>query len=101
LVEDVTQNIRRSIKMCARHTTLRLYHLTYKITRGYSAKPTKVSGLFGPRYSIATDPARYVAQVQTGPVLKNPIRTVARDTIGPLWGCFTEENGEVNATRFL
>ena len=87
--------------MCARDTTLGLYRLLYKSTREYSTKPINASGPFGPRCCIARNPARYVAQVQIGPVLKNPIRSLARDTTYPILDYFIDENGEVKPTRFL
>ncbi len=56
-------------------------------------------GLWGRRFNLTKNPARYVAQVQISSVLENSIRSAAKDMAELILNFLPDKNGKVRATE--
>ncbi|MBW8042180.1 MAG: exosortase-associated EpsI family protein [Planctomycetes bacterium] len=75
--------------------------LNFYILNGQlTADENDFSGPWGRRPNIAGYPARYVAQVQISSVLKNSIRTAAKDMTDLILDFLPGENRRVRATKY-
>jgi EpsI family protein len=57
------------------------------------------SGLFGRRFNLARNPARYVAQIQISSTLENSARQAAQDMAELIFEYIPDENGQVKAAE--
>lgn len=57
------------------------------------------SGLWGRRFNLTKNPARYVAQVQISSALENSIRSAAKDMAELILDLLPDKNGKVSASE--
>lgn len=72
----------------------------YVLNGRLTANEKDFSGLFGRRFNIAGDLAKYVAQVQISSILENSVRVMAKDIVDLILDYLPDQDGNVRAVQY-